>query len=72
MSLPLTSSDLREIAKTLDDTTRKFGELDNPTKYGEKFYQIRLEVLRPGGDDVVGHITYEDGWLGFVPKGAES
>lgn len=72
MNIPLTPSDLRDLAKTLDRVRRTFGEEDTVTKFGELFYQIRLEVLRPGGEDVIGTISYEDGWLGFTPKGDPS
>ena len=65
--VPLTSSDLRAIAKILDETRRKFGEDDDLTAYGSKFYDIELQVVRPEGDEQVGVIAYYDGWLGFHP-----
>lgn len=70
--VPLTSSDLRDIAKTLDGVIKRFGEEDNDyTAFGRQFYNIKLDVMRLGGDEVVGTIGYYDGWLGFWPKGEE-
>jgi hypothetical protein len=69
--VPLTSGDLRAIAKTLDDTARKFGEEDNLTAFGSKFYDIELVVMRPDSGEQVGVIAYYDGWLGFHPYATE-
>jgi hypothetical protein len=74
--IPLTAWELREIAKILDETKRKFGEDETMggnglTKFGERFYNIHLEVLRPETDEVIGVIEYYDGWLGFKFKEAK-
>ena len=77
--LPLTPSDLREVAKLIEKTERllytKNGE------YKADFFSTAttgiwtIPVVRPdayyGGDDVeiIGHLVPEDGWLGFVPLG---
>jgi hypothetical protein len=73
IDVPLTSWELREIARVLDETERKFGDSAGDaglTKFGKRFYQINLEVLRPDSDEIVGRITYYDGWLGFYPAGS--
>jgi len=67
--VPLTASDLRGIAKVLDETARKFGEpeIKGLTTYGANFDDIELVLNRPGSGDPVGVIAYYDGWLGFHP-----
>lgn len=67
-AIPLTSFDLREIAKTLDSVVRALGEHDNLTKFGKQFFDVQLDVLRPDSEDVIGSISYYDGWLGFFPR----
>lgn len=65
--VPLMSGDLRVLADVLDKAVKKFGEQDELTTFGEKFYDIDLEVIRPDSDEPVGVIAYHDGWLGFHP-----
>lgn len=63
--LPLTASDLRDIAAALD-------EVDKLPVSAFAPIGGRMEVLRPGGGDVIGHFQLADGfgddtWFGFVP-----
>ena len=66
MPLPLSFSDLHEIANALEPIELLPAIVNNPV-IG------RIEVLRPGGDEVIGHFQRADGfdptdeWLGFVP-----
>jgi hypothetical protein len=63
MNLPLSASDLHEIAEALDliETDEKL--TSNPI-IG------RIEVIRPGGDDPIGYFEQEgekdEAWYGFV------
>jgi hypothetical protein len=64
--LPLTASDLREIADALDP-------IETLTKFTENPVIGRIEVIRPGGDadDIAGYFVREgepgsgDTWFGF-------
>lgn len=68
--LPLSFSDLHDIANALEPIELLPALVGNPV-IG------RIEVLRPGGGDVVGHFERADGfdpsdeWLGFVPLAEE-
>lgn len=82
IGIPLTASDLRAAADVLDSAIKVFGENnydENPTKnytkFGRQFDQIDLRVYRDGAledeSEIIGRITYYDGWLGFYPEGED-
>lgn len=68
--LPLTASDLHEIANALEPLELNPAIVANPL-IG------RIEVLRPDGDEVIGYFqsaqpagfTADDDWYGFVAGG---
>lgn len=75
MNLPLTASDLHEIADALD-------QIETLPAVVENRLLGRIEVLRPGGDhtDVIGYFQQADPtaveglgerWIGFVAKGTQ-
>ncbi len=68
--LPLSASDLRDIGDALDPIELLPAIVDSPI-IG------RIEVLRPGGDEVVGYFDHADGfaeegdrWYGFYASAA--
>lgn len=64
MRFPLSHEDMSNIAKQQKRLERVF--FDKEGNYKENAnYVGKIEVLRPDGDDVIGHFILEDGWLGF-------
>jgi hypothetical protein len=77
IDIPLTASDLREIAKVVDSVERKFGFDEDMggkglTAFGAQFTDFVLTVCRPGDEEPVGQVVYYDGWIGFLPFGGVS
>jgi hypothetical protein len=66
MKTPLSASDLRRIAKSLDDFERL---LLGPNGYRERAELVtRIEIMRPDDTEVIGHLVLVDEWIGFSPK----
>lgn len=65
--MPLTGSDLREIADMLD----KVDMADSDSPFGSALVG-RVEIYRPDSDtaEVIGHFIPFDDWYGFTMDGA--
>jgi len=63
-----TGSDLRRIAKALDNWERLLVAKGGGYTARAEFI-TRIEVIMPDGEDIIGHFVLEDEWLAFVPIG---
>lgn len=67
--VPFTSSDLRDVADTLDEITSDIGGDEIPD--GDWRWGLTVDVF-DDADGVVGQVRpHSDGWLGFYPRAIE-
>lgn len=66
--VPLTVSDLREIAKNLAEWERLLVK-KGTDEYTDRARLVRsIEIERPDSDgEVIGKFILTDGWVGFIP-----
>lgn len=65
MTTPLSSDDLRSLADMLDGWNRTLINKDGEYKSFANFVQSLVIQLDDGLSDVIGHLSFEDGWIGL-------